>query len=998
MPGVEGVIEIITEYTKDVGLYDDYIENVKAEALTDRYQESFEFISNWAERNAPNEIIKKAVLQSFDTSAETWFLPEAIRDLCDFINQDNSNVKTILTTNFDPLIEFGLKKLGRATASHLLDSDGNLGATHYSDEKTIDIVHLHGYWADANTLHTQTQLKSPRKMLRASLKRLLGESTILVIAYGGWDDVFIEALEQVTSDTQIDVDILWGFYNSDSDSILINNIKLLNMVEPFKIRNSFRAYSGVDCKTIFKELLAVKKTQPIEPVFNKEKNNHFLSVLERSIVGESRALGLGIKRSPLKFNRAHSRIRKVEQDRLSRWSKQYNIITISPSLGMGVEGFIAEVILDGEASLNTECFRLNLDGVLDDDGFQEAFLRDLSCNMQVFSKYVSELKNKSILLIENFDNDFLLQCVIERVRAISDFCKNLLIIISGSSKLNGLYLQHIEMYPLDENDVRLYIEDHEYGDDNYIQGKFLNKIIELTNSLPERLDAILEKINYLGFNEAINDEEFHSTDVVVAMPMSMRIKLDEIINHDSSGLIGCYQVLKALCFMPYGESVSNLKKLYTSISFDYETIRQLTIDGFIYQEYQLVSFAELPNLNSQLYFINPIVRTYVINGFSVSEICDVLENSMDLFFGNRWYAGAFKLNPIIRDRIKNDKKGGSSNPQYIISSYLKYSLSSQVKRKTLRIFNASLFYVKFLLDSSRYRDAILSSEAFLSVAEFYGHGLSFNRLYLSASEGYRMLGNRTVSIKLMQYVFDNPEGLSHTELAGAHLEVAYAYELLNNENLAVQHAKNSLALSKKDGLFSIEGQSILIRFSATAIDERKRKYRLLESKARKNGRVHAANNLALRMVRLVDSSDEKIKILDKVISSQNDEYTEMRALISKASILMKNDKLSVLSPLEEKSLYGFYSYLFTQRIISLFDKVHDILWCIFKKANDINSLAVLFNHSSFIWRLNGEVLKEIKYSNELKEFLSNKTLSVTLIYIRDLANVRINELTKPDNE
>ncbi len=74
------------------------------------------------------------------------------------------------------------------------------------------MVHLHGFWRDFDTLHTQAQLTNPRPKLAKSLQRLLEKRTLIVAAYGGWDDFFTRALIELMNDEQAKLDVIWCFY------------------------------------------------------------------------------------------------------------------------------------------------------------------------------------------------------------------------------------------------------------------------------------------------------------------------------------------------------------------------------------------------------------------------------------------------------------------------------------------------------------------------------------------------------------------------------------------------------------------------------------------------------------------------------------------------------------------------------------------------------------------------------------------------------------------
>lgn len=158
------------------------------------YQVAFTFLQGRRGQQTANEIVCKAVLAaqvsrtntakidfSDLASAETlcralaanvsgWHLnpgTEALGTL--IVNFSDAVGKTLLTTNFDPLLEIAIQKAGGQLYKTALDSDGNLGQTEASG---CHVVHLHGFWLGTDTLHTARQLGQDRPHLKDSLRLL----------------------------------------------------------------------------------------------------------------------------------------------------------------------------------------------------------------------------------------------------------------------------------------------------------------------------------------------------------------------------------------------------------------------------------------------------------------------------------------------------------------------------------------------------------------------------------------------------------------------------------------------------------------------------------------------------------------------------------------------------------------------------------------------------------------------------------------------------------
>ena len=70
------------------------------------------------------------------------------------------------------------------------------------------VVHFHGFWSEENTLHTPETLTRDRPLLAGNLQKLLQETVLVVIGYGGWNDVFTKTLLKVVSEQAQGINVL----------------------------------------------------------------------------------------------------------------------------------------------------------------------------------------------------------------------------------------------------------------------------------------------------------------------------------------------------------------------------------------------------------------------------------------------------------------------------------------------------------------------------------------------------------------------------------------------------------------------------------------------------------------------------------------------------------------------------------------------------------------------------------------------------------------------
>jgi tetratricopeptide (TPR) repeat protein len=263
VPNVQGVIDLIKDEFP-AGQRGDLEDELRISPQP--YQSAFSYLTGRRGQGVANEVIKRAVAMSRSVSTSITSLNDAE---CDNLDQGNENWslspavkalgqlvvlnpvkfgRTVLTTNFDPLIQVAIRSAGGVTYRTVLHRDGHLNQTHSSG---CHVVHLHGYWHGTDTLHTTRQLNQARPRLKASLKTLIGSNLLVVVGYGGWDDIFTEALREIIEDDTAKPEIIWTFLsrNPTQDNPLIERLA------PGLDRGRVSFYAGIDCHEFFPALM-----------------------------------------------------------------------------------------------------------------------------------------------------------------------------------------------------------------------------------------------------------------------------------------------------------------------------------------------------------------------------------------------------------------------------------------------------------------------------------------------------------------------------------------------------------------------------------------------------------------------------------------------------------------------------------------------------------------------------------------------------------------------
>lgn len=230
-------------------------------------------ISGTSEADAA-DLSDPKVLAELDKDIKGWHLRPSIVSLGQLLAKRPGHIgRTILTTNFDPLIQIAVLAAGETYFRTVLSVDGTIGQ---SQGPGVEVVHLHGYWHGADTLHVPAQIGQPRPQLKRSLERLLQNRTLVVMGCGGWDDIFMSSLADLVTDPGLNPDVLWVFYEADPTTILERYDHVLTRFSPAVRRSRVQFYAGVDLHTFFPRLWEQLKASP-----DAEDQRHVNELMER---------------------------------------------------------------------------------------------------------------------------------------------------------------------------------------------------------------------------------------------------------------------------------------------------------------------------------------------------------------------------------------------------------------------------------------------------------------------------------------------------------------------------------------------------------------------------------------------------------------------------------------------------------------------------------------------------------------------------------------------
>ncbi|GHD15582.1 hypothetical protein GCM10016234_22670 [Tianweitania populi] len=189
-------------------------------------------------------------LAQLEASTSEWSLSPGVRALGELIKQNGKTFgKLLLTSNFDPLVEIAIRVAGGQCWRTSLHTDGDFSQ---SAADGCQVVHIHGFWHGSDTLHTGNQLVQTRPFLKNSLLDYIKDRTVVVLAYGGWSDVFTSSLIDLVSDSSRYPEILWAFFD-EKPSVPVD---LHDTLIAGLNRNRVTFYSGINCHTFLPDLVS----------------------------------------------------------------------------------------------------------------------------------------------------------------------------------------------------------------------------------------------------------------------------------------------------------------------------------------------------------------------------------------------------------------------------------------------------------------------------------------------------------------------------------------------------------------------------------------------------------------------------------------------------------------------------------------------------------------------------------------------------------------------
>ena len=470
----------------------------------------------------------------------------------------------------------------------------------------------------------------------------------------------------------------------------------------------------------------------------------------------------------------------------------------------------------------------------------------------------------------------------------------------------------------------------------------------------------------MGREELAEFELDTQSDAHEEVPHSLERAVADLANSPARYSRRSYRLLKILTLLPDGERLEQLKHfdrtepLFPRNAAELEDLSLLQV----VQDADLLlarstSSQAVPGSTKRL-LVPRQVRDFVRTLMSDAEQREIYERAAEIVVGADWRNGN------LRSRYFAESAVGRRNESVIFKRLLADAIKMADQTRAQRITQLIASVVDGLNNKDRYREASVIIKELLPLIRKVEDKASESTILKVHGSSLRMLGHADDAATVLEQLLNDGEmELGKQELLSVQMDLAFIYEQRKNKKHAVRAAREIQRLSprKSSGRY-LEAEAIIANMNFEGA-ERVNKLKSVERRARQHERPVVANNSALTLSHLKEAGPAELW-QQRVIDSKGDQYNRLRAIVAKANRLIELGKSSSLSPEEHGVLARGYSYLYAQRMTSLFRSCHGALWKILMSERRLGDLLRIFRHSSFLWRLYGEVDIERQYYNELE--------------------------------
>lgn len=553
------------------------------------------------------------------------------------------------------------------------------------------------------------------------------------------------------------------------------------------------------------------------------------------------------------------------------------------------------------------------------------------------------------------------------VKVILDFCPELFVVVRSRLAPGPTALQVVELFPLDEADMGLYLAAHPQGGSHLARPEVVMRLHRHTDGIPAQIDLTLRDMNIVGLRELFElDTDVagkhvgnrHVSPGLVRAIKELSEARDEVSTRS-------FALLKVLSMFPQGEQLSRVKRFFGAKAFYPAHASRLIDMGFV-DPVTVTSLGGSSGEHDQgrALVVRRPVREYLIRSLSDAEHRTLSSKALSLYFGDDWDLRGIRPPTELRFKDSRCDAREIGNACTMVLRATRAAVESGADSKGNSVLTLATSFVAQLLAGAHYRSIASLYDDLLPLHERSGFALNLDLARLQHAQALRMVDE---SLRAWEQLNRCEASVTDKRMKQrVLLNMALTAQSLKMDSAEIcEIAKRAEQIDRKSNA-GLQAKAIAISHDDSNKADRDSQLIKLQEEAVKRKAYVVSNNLALDLAAKVKDPQRKKRILQDVAQTarrESDAYNFIRALLELGKLTLNES--GVLREDEMLDCTRAYTYLFNQRMDSLFNKCHDVLWRAFKADGDVGNMLKLFRHSSLVWRLKGQVGLEKHYIFEL---------------------------------
>jgi len=666
-----------------------------------------------------------------------------------------------------------------------------------------------------------------------------------------------------------------------------------------------------------------------------------------------------------------------------------NALFVQGGLGFGVYDFIASLKSNIE-SKEAKCLRVDCSEVISKTQIDNQIMSDTGQPLaQLIFLLNSNEKAVHFIIFDkirgNTDAETLLY-LLSLPQMSNVIQQNVFFIFTSSVDIQQFHEISVKLEVLSLHDTQLVLYD-KFGA-AYFSSTQVSQMYERSEGVIDKLEQIMEYLASSSVDEVLSqddifDDVFHSEYI----PSTTLKQIGILISEPEKALT--LRMLNILSILKNGETLSNLKKDKMGIKLHPRNTQELV-------QLELVSTVTIDS-STVLIKINPIIKDYILNRMTQEEIANISNAYLKVTVIET--QRGVKLSAINRKIYQSGYNTEEDNTgtllcysiqdcQQTIERYDSSGESSGESnemnhRRMNKLLYLSSSYVYILKNSSRFTETIsaidklidvigkVNSESLYKISaidkliDVIGkvNSESLYKYYEYIASAHRIKSNHKEAERYLNLCEEHCPASDNRTLESIYIERLHLLEKTDIDAAIALAKANKLNYHKKSIAYTL---SDVILAESKDSDARFKALVKLEKRARKLGHITMANNI-LFTINNERTSVEKLSYLDVALKSEQNAYNICRATIYKHQTLIQSGLYERIKDSDVAQLINIYNYLFRQKIDSLFNKCHGVLWSIAEHMQRKDIIYLIFFKGTIVWRLNEDRENEQKYDSLFKE-------------------------------